>query len=70
MTSDFIKRIGGYDSSAIRAEDYEMWIRVLSNKGVIETIPEILYNVHLDWHDYKKNISDLDLLRLEYSSKD
>jgi glycosyltransferase EpsE len=54
MRSDFIKKIGGYDSSAIRAEDHEMWIRVLSNKGVIKTIPEVLYNVYWDWLDYKR----------------
>jgi glycosyltransferase involved in cell wall biosynthesis len=65
FNKEFILRIGGYDENFIRAQDYELWIRIIKNKGKIQNIPEyiIKYRFHLD------NITTLQFNRQEDTAR-
>ena len=49
---DLILGMQGYNTQAIRVEDYELWFRLLEKKATFETIPEKLYKIHWTLKDY------------------
>lgn len=54
MRRQTVLDVGGYDGTAIRVEDYDLWFRMLTNGCVIVNLPEILYHFHLDRKDYAR----------------
>jgi len=42
MRSDAVRALGGYDESMVRAQDYDLWLR-LSERHAIAALPELLY---------------------------
>jgi len=52
MKTETIQSIGGYDPKAIRVEDYDLWMRLVSVGICIESIPVELYDVHWTEYDY------------------
>lgn len=49
---NLIMSMEGYNTKALRVEDYELWFRLLEKKYVFETLPEKLYQVHWTLNDY------------------
>ncbi|MCX7817489.1 MAG: glycosyltransferase family 2 protein [Syntrophales bacterium] len=49
-----IETIGAYNPDAIRVEDYDLWLRMVSSGYRLVTIPRILYRFHMDISDYKR----------------
>ncbi|HOJ52803.1 MAG TPA: glycosyltransferase family 2 protein [Syntrophales bacterium] len=49
-----IEKVGYYDPTAIRVEDYELWLRMALAGYRMVTIPKILYRFHMDLSDYKR----------------
>jgi glycosyltransferase EpsE len=54
MRAKDVRDVGKYDESAIRAEDYDLWLRMVSTGARIATIPLVLCFVHWDRSDYKR----------------
>lgn len=54
MRKKTIEDINGYNEQAIRVEDYELWMRMVANGIIINTLPKVLYNVHWDVLDYSR----------------
>lgn len=54
MRKDDILSIGGYDPTAIRVEDYDLWLRMVAKGLKIITIPDILYRIYADKKSYKR----------------
>jgi glycosyltransferase EpsE len=49
-----LHEVGGYDPSAIRLEDYDLWLRMLARGFRIATMPKALYRLHWDASDYAR----------------
>jgi glycosyltransferase EpsE len=45
---------GNYNERAIRLEDFDLWLRLVSRGHKIVTLPKILYNLHWDRSDYSR----------------
>jgi glycosyltransferase EpsE len=54
MRRNDIESIGRYNERAIRVEDYNLWMRMISRGYQIRTLPRVLYNVHWDYSDYSR----------------
>jgi glycosyltransferase involved in cell wall biosynthesis len=54
MRTDVVLRIGAYDESMKRAQDYDLWLRI-SDEHAIHTLPEFLYS----WRKHGQGISSL-----------
>lgn len=59
--SVFMKRkavldVGGYNSSARRVEDYELWLKMLSKGCVFRSIPKALYKINWNFGDYERKM--------------
>jgi glycosyltransferase involved in cell wall biosynthesis len=39
-----ILKIGGYNNDYKKSQDYELWLRIIKNKGVLANLPEALVN--------------------------
>ena len=48
MKKEDVKSVGGYDSEANRFEDYDLWLRIIKNGYVINTLQKELYGIHWD----------------------
>jgi hypothetical protein len=49
MRKSAVMEAGGYDESCERAQDYDLWLRLLSQRGpVIANVPEVLYRYRCD----------------------
>jgi len=44
--------IGKYDERLSRAEDYDLFVRMVAQGFVIRTLPKVLYDIHWDLSDY------------------
>lgn len=45
---------GMYDESAIRMEDYDLWVRMVASGDKICTLPKVLYSIRWDGSAYKR----------------
>jgi len=54
MDKEAILAVNGYDSNAIRVEDYDLWVRLVAYKYKISVIKDRLYAVHWDRKDYSR----------------
>ncbi len=54
MRADVVRRVGAYDESMKRAQDYDLWLRI-SDEHAIHTLPELLYS----WRQHDQGISSL-----------
>ncbi|MDW8002956.1 MAG: glycosyltransferase family 2 protein [Deltaproteobacteria bacterium] len=54
MRKDVLLKCGLYDPTALRVEDYDLWLRMLKKGFRIVTFPEVLYRYKLDLEDYRK----------------
>jgi len=54
MRTDVVRRLGAYDESMKRAQDYDLWLRI-SDEHAIHTLPEFLYA----WRQHGQAISSL-----------
>lgn len=54
MRKEHVLLTGGYDPTAIRVEDYDLWLRMVAKGYRIITIPEILYRIHMDKTSYNR----------------
>jgi glycosyltransferase EpsE len=54
MRAGNVRDAGKYDEHAVRSEDYDLWLRLLSMGAHIETLPSVLYFVHWDKSDYSR----------------
>ncbi|HEX2965941.1 MAG TPA: glycosyltransferase family A protein [Syntrophorhabdaceae bacterium] len=52
-TVDFVA-LGGYTGGMRFAEDYDLWVRFVTNGKKISTIPEVLYSIRSDVNDYTR----------------
>jgi len=46
--------VGKYNDNLRRAEDYDLWLKMILKGYKIETIPEVLYQISLDIADYNR----------------
>jgi glycosyltransferase EpsE len=59
INRNIFEKAGGYDATAIRVEDYDLWMRIIHMKGIIRNLQEKLYIIQWGEKDYKrKTISD------------
>nr|BDT26872.1 glycosyltransferase [Bacteriovorax sp. HI3] len=59
MRRKAMEDVNGYDATAIRVEDYDMWMRMLAKGKKFGNLLEPLYEIHWGWKDYKrKTIKD------------
>jgi glycosyltransferase EpsE len=54
MRTEAIAAVGNYNERAVRLEDYDLWLRLVSRGRRIVTIPKTLYNLHWDRSDYSR----------------
>lgn len=54
MKKSSVLAVGGYDTAAIRVEDYDLWLRMIKKEMIIRTLPTALYTVRWDIDDYKR----------------
>jgi hypothetical protein len=54
MRADVVRRLGAYDETMKRAQDYDLWLRI-SDEHAIHTLPELLYS----WRKHDQGISSL-----------
>jgi glycosyltransferase EpsE len=52
MRAQDIRAVRGYDTGAVRVEDYDLWFRLLANGATIVTIPQVLYFISWEFSDY------------------
>lgn len=52
MRAEAIRAVGGYDTRAVRVEDYDLWFRLLANGATIVTIPQVLYFIRWELSGY------------------
>lgn len=51
---EVIMRLGGYDTAFVRAQDYGLWVKIISNLGKITNIPEYL----VKYRNHHENITN------------
>lgn len=66
---DFIVKIGMYNEEFIRSQDYELWFRVIANKGEISNIPENLVDFRVHSNNIASSIKATNLTQEEFSCK-
>lgn len=54
MRADVVRRLGAYDETMKRAQDYDLWLRI-SDEHAIHTLPEFLYS----WREHAEGISSV-----------
>ncbi|MCX8022724.1 MAG: glycosyltransferase family 2 protein [Syntrophorhabdaceae bacterium] len=54
MRKDDVLSMGGYDPTAIRVEDYDLWLRMVAKGYKIITMPDVLYRIYADKQSYKR----------------
>jgi glycosyltransferase EpsE len=54
MRKSAIVAEGKYDEDAVRLEDWDLWLRLVSRGHKIVTLPKRLYNLHWDRSDYSR----------------
>jgi glycosyltransferase involved in cell wall biosynthesis len=54
MRADVVRRLGAYDETMKRAQDYDLWLRI-SDEHAIHTLPEFLYS----WRQHGQGVSSL-----------
>lgn len=54
MRTADIKRVASYDPSAIRLEDYDLWLRLLGKGARLVTLPRFLYRYRWALADYRR----------------
>lgn len=54
MRTEVIKAAGSYDPSAVRIEDYELWLRLLGRGIRLATLPRFLYCYRWSLADYRR----------------
>jgi glycosyltransferase EpsE len=54
MRAKDVRDAGKYNEHAVRSEDYDLWLRLISMGAHIATLPLALYFVHWDTSDYRR----------------
>lgn len=54
MRRQAVIEVGLYRAEAVRVEDYDLWLRMVSNGYKLVTLPNVLYRFHLDYADYDR----------------
>jgi hypothetical protein len=54
MRADVVRRLGAYDETMKRSQDYDLWLRI-SDEHAIHTLPDFLYS----WRKHDQGISSL-----------
>lgn len=69
MKTSILNQVNGYDPKAIRVEDYDLWMRILSIGGKIFTMPEKLYVIQWSFKDYRRKKRRDRLREIKYKFK-
>ena len=56
LRRQFVLDAGGYDTSYMRCQDYELWLRLLSKRGRIHNLENISTKIHVRHQKTWKNI--------------
>lgn len=66
MKASILKRANGYDSKAIRVEDYDLWMRIVAMGGKIANLQERLYTIQWSLKDYRRKRRQDRLREIKY----
>ena len=69
MNKKKLEDMGGYDTKALRIEDYDLWLRMLSKDYLIHTLPNELYGIHWNVNDYYRKENKYRILDFKYRIK-
>jgi len=66
MKTKDVKSVGGYDCKANRFEDYDLWLRMIKNGYVINTLQEELYGIGWDSSHFERKAMKDRVLESKY----
>ncbi|MBC7427464.1 MAG: glycosyltransferase [Bacteriovorax sp.] len=66
---EIFQKVNGYDPTAIRVEDYDLWMRMLAKGAIFSNLQAALYNIQWNEKDYERKKKSDRLREIVYKFK-